>query len=727
MEPNKTTEHLKQIIETQSMLALAGFNLQTFMELVVERMLLLTPATGSVVELVVDGEIIYKAASGSVAPFVGLKLAMANSLTGQCVNDREIKISNDTSQDPRVDAAACIRVSAASMVLVPLMRSSEPVGVLKVLSNKAYAFSEDDVATLQLMAALLGGALAQQLEIAQRKEVEATLLKRTQELEERNEQMKHVLGELEKASEELKQKNLQVQEAARLKSEFLANMSHEIRTPLNAIIGFTDILMRADLARQEQEQLAYIRDAGRGLIALIGDILDFSKIEAGKMTIELVDFDLEKVINGSMQLLFEQCQSKGLKLEKNLDSRLPQRAVGDPARLRQILINLLSNAIKFSSKGSIVIDVVLQSKNADGSVVAYFSVTDQGVGLSDEEIARLFQPFVQADGSTTRKFGGTGLGLSICKQLVELMGGQIGVESTKGEGAKFWFTLPYQPHEAPLSISSETPMMRSKRAVFNSGLILVAEDHPANQMVAQLQLKQLGLSAHLACNGLEALDAVKSNTFAAILLDCQMPEMDGFQAAREIRKLETGTDRHVPIIAMTANAMQGDREACLAAGMDDYVSKPFELEQLRDVLDKWLPSSENDQQFANSPRAQENSSSSSEGDCAIDIEALVRMFGVKSVRRLLVTFIADTEQSMQAIDKSLEDQDRASMQAVAHKMIGSCGTFRAKRLHSLCDQLDTASRTEDWLLIRALCGEITEEFSNVLFESKEFLEREQNK
>ncbi len=727
MDPHKTTEHLKQIIETQSMLALAGFDLQTFMELVVERMLLLTPATGSVVELVVDDEIIYKAASGSVKPFVGLKLAMANSLTGQCVRDREIKISNDTSQDPRVDAVACRRVSAASMVLVPLMRSTEPVGVLKVLSNKEHAFSDDDVATLQLMAALLGGALAQQLEIAQRQEVEDTLLKRTQELEERNEQLTHVLGELEKASEELKQKNLQVQEAARLKSEFLANMSHEIRTPLNAIIGFTDILMRADLARQEREQLAYIRDAGRGLIALIGDILDFSKIEAGKMTIELIDFDLAKVINGSAQLLVEQCEAKALKLEKNIDSRLPQRAVGDPARLRQILINLLSNAIKFSTGGTIVIDVVLQSENADGSVVAHFSVTDQGVGLSEEEIGKLFQPFVQADGSTTRKFGGTGLGLSICKQLVELMGGQIGVESTKGEGSKFWFTLPYQPHEAPLSASAEIPMMRSKRAVFNSGLILVAEDHPANQMVAQLQLKQLGLSAHLACNGLEALEAVKSNTFAAILLDCQMPEMDGFQAAREIRKLESGTNRRVPIIAMTANAMQGDRDACLAAGMDDYVPKPFELEQLRNVLDKWLPFSENDKQVSSSPREQEISTSPSDGDCAIDIEALVRMFGAKSVRRLLVTFIADTEQSMQTIETSLDGQDRVSMQAAAHKMIGSCGTFRAKRLHALCDELDTASRTDDWTLIKKLCDEITEAFSNVLCETKEFLERERSR
>jgi signal transduction histidine kinase/CheY-like chemotaxis protein/HPt (histidine-containing phosphotransfer) domain-containing protein len=728
MDPNKTTEHLKEIIETQSMLALAGFHLQTFMQLVVERMLLLTPATGSVLELIVNDEIVYTAAGGSVAPFVGMKLSMGNSLTGLCVRDREIKISNDTSTDPRVDAAACTRVSAASMVLVPLMRGSEPTGVLKVLSNKTNAFSEDDVDTLQLMAALVGGALAQQLEVDQRNQVEETLVKRTQELEQRNDQLTHVLFELEKAGEELKQKNIQVQEAARLKNEFLANMSHEIRTPMNAIIGFTEILMRADLGPQEKEYLTYIRDAGRGLISLIGDILDFSKIEAGKLTIELIDFDLVKVVEGAVQLLVEQAEAKGLRIEKKIDPRLPNRTVGDPGRLRQILINLLGNAIKFSSSGTIVIEATQKIENADGSVVVYFSVTDQGVGLSEQEIGKLFQPFVQADGSTTRKFGGTGLGLSICKQLVELMDGRIGIESTKGSGAKFWFTLPYQiakSQEAPMETSMQIRALHAKRAAFASALILVADDHPANQLVAKLQLEKLGLSAHLVSNGLEVLEALKSNKYSAILLDCQMPEMDGYQAAREIRKQEEGAEQHIPIIAMTASAMQSDRDACIAAGMDDYISKPFELEQLREVLDNWLPISIHDRKFIDTPEATRTFAGLERS--AVDITPLIRMFGVKSVQKLLTGFTEDTGKSLRALQISLKNQDRAGIQAVTHKLMGSSGTLRANRLHTLSEKLDTAAPTEDWDVLKKLCADVRDESVRVMNESVAFCEREQNK
>ncbi len=727
MDPNKTTEHLKQIIETQSMLALAGFDLQTFMQLVVERMLLLTPATGSVVELIENGEIVYTAASGSVAPFVGMKLAMGNSLTGLCVRDREIKISNDTSMDPRVDAAACKRVSAASMVLVPLMRGSEPTGVLKVLSNKANAFSEDDVDTLQLMAALLGGALAQQLEVDQRNQVEQTLVKRTQELEQRNDQLTHVLFELEKAGEELKQKNIQVQQAAQLKNEFLANMSHEIRTPMNAIIGFTEILMRADLGPQEKEYLIYIRDAGRGLISLIGDILDFSKIEAGKLTIELIDFDLVKVVKGAVQLLAEQAEAKGLTIEKKIDPRLPQRTIGDPGRLRQILINLLGNAIKFSDSGTIIIEATQKIENADGSVVVYFSVTDQGVGLSEQEIGKLFQPFVQADGSTTRKFGGTGLGLSICKRLVELMDGRIGIESTKGSGAKFWFTLPYElakSQEAPQETSMQIRALHAKRSAFASALILVADDHPANQLVAQLQLEKLGLSAHLASNGLEVLEALKSNNYSAILLDCQMPEMDGYQTAREIRKQEDGA-QHIPIIAMTASAMQSDRDACIAAGMDDYISKPFELEQLREVLDNWLPISTQDRKLIDTPEATRTFAGLERS--AVDITPLIRMFGVKSVRKLLTGFTEDTGKSLRALQISLKNQDREGIQAVTHKLMGSSGTLRANRLHTLSEKLDTAAPTEDWDVLKKLCADVRDESVRVMNESVAFCEREQNK
>ncbi|MBS1956034.1 MAG: response regulator [Cyanobacteria bacterium SZAS-4] len=720
----RATEHLKQIIETQSELALAGFDLQAFMNKVVERMLLLTPATGSVVEIAEGTEIIYKATSGSVAPFVGVRLSMDNSLTGLCLRDREIKISDDTSEDPRVDLAACKRVGAASMVLVPLMMGGNPMGVLKVLSNKTHAFSSEDIATLQLMAGLLSGALAQQLEMDARKKLEEALTERTLELESRNEQLINVLAELEKASDELERKNQRVEETTRLKSEFLANMSHEIRTPLNAIIGFTDILLRAKINNQERGYLDNIKEAGHGLLSLINDILDFSKIEAGKMSVELIEFDIDKVVEGAAQLMTAQCHAKGLRLVKTIDAQAPLRVLGDPERLRQILINLLSNAVKFSSSGSILLKVECATEESNGSIVLRFSVTDQGVGLSEEEIAKLFQPFVQADGSTTRKFGGTGLGLNICKHLVELMGGEIGIESKKGEGAKFWFTLPYRiatAEEKSTTVSDTVSVSkRTKLDVFEHGLILVADDHPANRMVAELQLRELGLSAHLVNNGREAVEAMKTNSYVAILMDCQMPDMDGFEAARQIRNLEIDSGKRVPIIAMTASAMQGDKDACIAAGMDDYASKPIELKQLCEVLGRWLALDDGCQTRNDAFRAQE--SVKSDVLSTIDLDSLIRMFGVASVCKLLLNLIATTDVIMKELQITLESKDRERLSALSHKLIGSCGTLRAWELHALSKELHAAVDTEKWDDLNKKCADIQSAFARLKNKSLAFVE-----
>ena len=714
MDTDQTTEHLKQIIETQSVLVLAGFDLQAFMDKVVERMLLLTPATGSVVELAEGAEIVYKATSGSVAPFVGVRLAMGNSLTGLCLRDREIKISSDTAKDPRVDFAACQRVGAASMVLVPLITNGEAVGALKVLSNKPNAFNEDNVATLQLMAGLLSGALAQQMEMEQRKKLEGELTQRTQELEHRNQQLISLLAELEKTSEELKLQNLNVLDATRFKSEFLANMSHEIRTPLKAIIGFTDILLRRDRNEQNRSFLENIRDAGRGLLTLINDILDFSKIEAGKMTIEMIDFDVENAVSGAAQLMLQQCQSKGLRLIKSVDANVPQRVIGDPERLRQLLINLLGNAVKFSSKGSIVLEVCCASHNPDGSVVLRFSVADEGVGLTSEESAKLFQPFVQADGSTTRKFGGTGLGLSICKHLVELMGGEIGIESVMGEGAKFWFTLPYAPAKSAETPHGLSPTVPARRGSFKPALILVADDHPVNQMVAQLQLEELGPSAHVVSNGREAIDALKTHTYAAVLMDCQMPEMDGLEATRQIRQLEAGAPGlRVPIIAMTANAMQGDKDPCIAAGMDDYVSKPVELKQLRRVLGRWLPLDESLMASELPPSTENGSNPDVWESSVVDVASLVVMFGDEIVRELLTKLIETTDEALQSFQTGLENRDREMMFAISHKLIGSCGTLKAQELHLLSIKLNEQARTADWDVLKEICNEITDAYARV--------------
>lgn len=827
----QTVENLKEIIETQSMLAMAGFDLQGFMDTVVQRMQIITPATGAVVELVDGDDMIYKAACGSVAPYVGLRLPRGNSMSGLSVKDAELKVCIDSSNDPRVNYEACMRVGAVSMVCVPLVRAGSAVGVLKVVSTDIDAFSAQDIATLQLMAGLLGNALGQQLEMENRKKLEEALRARTQELE-------VTLAELEEQRRELEQRNEQVQEATRLKSEFLANMSHEIRTPMNAVVGFTDILLRSTTDVKHRDYLNLIREAGRALISLIGDILDFSKIEAGKLSIEYITFDPVQLVEGTAELLVGQCQSKGMALLTYIDPTIPRALTGDPGRIRQILINLVGNAIKFSTTGSIVVKVTLESF-ADSNAFLKYTITDQGMGMSEEEMAKLFRPFVQADGSTTRKFGGTGLGLSICKRLVELMGGEIGVTSTKGKGSTFTFSLPFKGVQAEavdqgkqVDLSSKNvlivdddpisreiiasylaawdvrftslassvealailrreeqrfdvvltdlvmpemdglelakaiqkdekiapvpvllmmtaldqtgqgeaavkegfrgylrkPIKQSQllevvagslagidercavtdtvleivelaqsdsQKIFEGGIVLLAEDNIANQMVAELQLNELGLSTQVVNNGKEAVQAAAtSNKYRAILMDCQMPEMDGFEATRQIRRQEVLTGRRVPIIAMTAHAMQGDRDACVAAGMDDYVTKPVELEELRRVLGCWLTFHDKTKQSTETAQTQVAEGQAIEP--AIDIPGLESMFGLKAVRKLVKIFKVETEQSMTKLESALECRDEETIQAVAHRLRGSCATMRARTMATLSSQLELNARSQNW-------------------------------
>lgn len=380
-------------------------------------------------------------------------------------------------------------------------------------------------------------------------------------------------------------------EAARAKSEFLANMSHEIRTPLNGIIGTSNLLEGTALDSEQAQLVGAIRKSGDVLLRIINEILDFSKIEAGKMQIELLDFDIHALVESQISLIGLLAHEKNLKLHTFIDPQMPPYVHGDPGRIGQVLLNLLSNAVKFTEQGSVTVKAEVLGKTTERCRVR-FSVQDTGIGMRPDQASRLFSPFVQADGSTARRYGGTGLGLSISKRLIELMGGEIGVETQPGSGATFWFTMEFRMGEklipsVPVATKIEvTPeQMQERKAV----RILVAEDNHTNQMIVMRMLEKLGYSAHLTANGHEAVEAFGQGRYDLILMDQHMPVMDGREAALLIRKIEEGTGRRVPIIAFTATVFQGEERQKIGAVMDDFIFKPVLIQSLEEILEKWRP------------------------------------------------------------------------------------------------------------------------------------------
>jgi len=377
----------------------------------------------------------------------------------------------------------------------------------------------------------------------------------------------------------------QAEAASRAKSQFLANVSHEIRTPMNGILGMAELALEADSPAEQRECLDQVKRSAKSLLTLLNEVLDLSKVEAGRVELETVPFSLRRTIEDAVQTLAPAARQKGLELRRTMLDALPDARLGDPFRLRQVLLNLIGNAIKFTADGHVSIRVGPAESEPEGASL-HFSISDTGIGISSEQQERIFAPFYQGDGSTTRRYGGTGLGLAIAAKLVSLMGGRIWVDSAPGHGSTFHFTarLPQAPQATPAQSAASDA---ADREVALCPLqVLLVEDNPVNQKLAARMLEKRGHRVTVAANGREAVRLTEEGVFDAVLMDIQMPEMDGLQATAAIRAREQVTGGHLPIVAMTAHAMAGDRERCLVAGMDGYVSKPIHRAELFAVLEQ---------------------------------------------------------------------------------------------------------------------------------------------
>lgn len=391
--------------------------------------------------------------------------------------------------------------------------------------------------------------------------------------------------EKERQSALLAEKADELQAASRLKNEFIANTSHELRTPLSAILGANELLLGTELSEEQLELASVVQQSAKTLLELVNDILDLSKAEAGKMSLESIEIRPAAVVAEAIDTFANSVRKKQLAITSNIDQSLPPAVFGDRGRLRQILINLVGNAVKFTHQGGVTIGVTLEEENEE-DVLLKFTVSDTGIGIAESEQRFLFLPYTQVDGSTARRFGGTGLGLSLSKQLAELMGGTVGVSSKKDEGSTFWFTVRM------LRTGPETPAVDDSAPVvpvtIGDGEILVVEDNPVLQSLALNQLARLGLKASAVSDGESALVRVGEKSYSLILMDCYLPGCDGFETTRSIRRMQASSHEHTPIIAITASAMKGDAEKCADAGMDDYLSKPYTLEQLKRKIYCWL-------------------------------------------------------------------------------------------------------------------------------------------
>ncbi len=517
--------------------------------------------------------------------------------------------------------------------------------------------------------------------------------KKEEEIKEKNIwlQLKRANMKAEAAARDLQDSLDKAEAANKAKGDFLANMSHELRTPMNGVLGMAHLLEDTKLDDEQKELVSTINSSGENLLMLLNDILDFSKIEAGALVLENIVFGFSDALHKTGNLMRPQADKKGIELLVSVDSDVPTHIWGDSGRVRQIIINLVGNAIKFTERGHVRIKASLQENNNGNNL--YVAVEDTGMGIPAHKLDEIFEKFTQADASVTRKYGGTGLGLAITKQLVQLMGGSIGVESAEGKGSTFWFAIPCKPAEKQdiKNISDEKEIYCQaveNRKTIGEAKVLLVDDYHVNRVFAEKLLRKFGLrNIDIAEDGVQAIEKYRTSIYDMIFMDCQMPELDGYQTTEKLRMLENGTSLYTPIVAMTANAMVGDREKCLKSGMDDYLSKPLRAEHLKKILNSWFILDDEKEIIS---VQKEPAIKLKLEDAPVDMEQL-RLFtngDPEEEKELANLFLEQSHGMIEILENSLSMDKIEAWKSAAHRFKGSSGNLGAVQLHALCKRAE---------------------------------------